>query len=83
MCNMLHVNLLAKGDIMMIPNNLNCNGALNTNPMKEAIRQAELGIARGHGGPFGAVVVKDGKIIARGHNRELFDRYAKMEKEMY
>ncbi|MEI6747884.1 MAG: nucleoside deaminase [Bacteroidales bacterium] len=36
--------------------------------MKEAIRLAEENIVTGNGGPFGAVIVKDGKIIARGHN---------------
>ena len=37
--------------------------------MDEAINEALLGIENGHGGPFGAVVVRDGKIIGRGHNR--------------
>lgn len=37
--------------------------------MQEAIAQAREGIRAGHGGPFGAVVVKDGKIVGRGHNR--------------
>jgi guanine deaminase len=36
--------------------------------MQEAIRLAEENSRTGNGGPFGAVVVKDGKIIARGHN---------------
>jgi tRNA(Arg) A34 adenosine deaminase TadA len=36
--------------------------------MAEAIRLAEENIVTGHGGPFGAVVVKDGKIIGRGSN---------------
>ena len=36
--------------------------------MKVAIEEALTGIHNGHGGPFGAVVVKDGKIIGRGHN---------------
>lgn len=36
--------------------------------MKAAINEAYKGIKAGHGGPFGAVIVKDGKIIARGHN---------------
>lgn len=36
--------------------------------IKEAIAEAEKGIANGDGGPFGCVVVKDGKIIGRGHN---------------
>lgn len=36
--------------------------------MKEAIRLANLCFEDGQGGPFGAVVVKDGQIIGRGHN---------------
>lgn len=39
--------------------------------MKEAVREAEKGIRSGEGGPFGAVIVKDGKIIGRGHNEVL------------
>ena len=41
--------------------------------MKEAIKEAEKGIAKGHGGPFGCVIVKDGKIIGRGHNTVVLD----------
>ena len=36
--------------------------------MKVAIEEAKIGIHNGHGGPFGAVVVKNGKIIGQGHN---------------
>ncbi len=36
--------------------------------MYEAIRLSEENVASGQGGPFGAVVVKEGKIIARGVN---------------
>jgi len=36
--------------------------------MQEAFKEAQKGIASGDGGPFGAVIVKEGKIIARGHN---------------
>ena len=39
--------------------------------MKEAIDQARSGILNHHGGPFGSVIVKDGKIVGRGHNRVL------------
>ncbi len=39
--------------------------------MKEAISEALEGIYNGHGGPFGCVIVKDGKIVGRGHNRVL------------
>lgn len=37
--------------------------------MKEAISEAKKGISNCEGGPFGAVIVKDDKIIARGHNQ--------------
>lgn len=36
--------------------------------MKAAIKEAKKGIECGHGGPFGCVIVKDNKIIAKGHN---------------
>ena len=36
-----------------------------------AVSEAREGIANGDGGPFGAVVVKDGEVIASGHNRVL------------
>jgi len=36
--------------------------------MKEAIRLSKQNIKNGTGGPFGAVIVKDGKIIASGTN---------------
>lgn len=42
--------------------------------MKEAIKEAYEGINQKHGGPFGAVVVKKGKIIGRGHNKVLNDK---------
>lgn len=37
--------------------------------MRLAIEQAHCGMANGEGGPFGAVVVKDGHVIATGNNR--------------
>ena len=39
--------------------------------MTEAIAEAVSGIGSGHGGPFGSVIVKDGKIVGRGHNMVL------------
>ena len=36
--------------------------------MLKAIQLAEKGMEANAGGPFGAVVVKDGKIIGEGHN---------------
>lgn len=37
--------------------------------MLEAIKEAQKGVLSNHGGPFGAVVVKDQKIISRAHNQ--------------
>ena len=39
--------------------------------MQLAIEEARNGIRAGHGGPFGTVIVKDGEIVATGHNRVL------------
>lgn len=39
--------------------------------MKLAIEEARAGIRNGDGGPFGAVVVKNGKVVATGHNQVL------------
>jgi len=41
--------------------------------MDAAIQEAFDGIHSNHGGPFGCVIVKNGKIIGRGHNRVLID----------
>lgn len=50
--------------------------------MQEALREARQGLAEGEV-PIGAVAVRDGQIIARGHNRrnQLTDitRHAEME----
>ena len=47
--------------------NINCENPF----MKEAIAEALKGIKNGHGGPFGCVIVKDGLIVGRGHNKVL------------
>lgn len=39
--------------------------------MQEALEEAYTGIDNAEGGPFGSVVVKDGKIVGRGHNQVL------------
>ncbi|HUI19684.1 MAG TPA: nucleoside deaminase [Methylocella sp.] len=39
--------------------------------MEEATRLAIESVEKGWGGPFGAVIVKDGEIIGRGQNRVL------------
>jgi creatinine deaminase len=41
--------------------------------MKAAIEEAKLGLREG-GIPIGSVLVKDGKIIGKGHNRRVQDK---------
>ena len=50
--------------------------------MKIAIEEAYEGINNKHGGPFGCVIVKDGKIVGKGHNRVLLNRDATCHGEM-
>jgi len=40
-------------------------------PMRKAIAEARKNIARPDGGPFGACIVKDGRIVAAGRNTVL------------
>ena len=39
--------------------------------MQLAIKEARTSVRRRDGGPFGAVVVKNGKVVASGHNHVL------------
>lgn len=50
--------------------------------MSEALREASEGIAENHGGPFGSVVVSEGKIVGRGHNCVLLKKDATCHGEM-
>jgi len=49
--------------------------------MKEAVKEARKGLREG-GIPIGSVLVKDGKIIGRGHNRRLQKSSAILHAEM-
>ncbi|MFD2615450.1 nucleoside deaminase [Paenibacillus gansuensis] len=40
----------------------------NPDLLREAIRLAADNVRTGHGGPFGAIVVKDGVVVGRGTN---------------
>jgi guanine deaminase len=39
--------------------------------MHEAIVEARKGMQSGHGGPFGALIVNNGTVVARAHNEVL------------
>jgi guanine deaminase len=41
---------------------------LDKKVMKKAVAQALLGMRKNHGGPFGAVVVRNAEIVAKAHN---------------
>ncbi|KAL4455037.1 hypothetical protein ABPG74_006419 [Tetrahymena malaccensis] len=41
--------------------------------IQEAIKEAEQAVITGDGEPFGCVIVRDGKIIVRAHNRLYID----------
>lgn len=43
----------------------------NKKYMRMAIQEAYDGINKKDGGPFGCVIVKDGKVVGRGHNMVL------------
>jgi len=49
--------------------------------MKEAIKEAKKGLREG-GIPIGSVLVKDGKLIGRGHNRRIQKGSAILHAEM-
>lgn len=36
--------------------------------MKFAIQEAREGMSEGHGGPFGAVIVRNGEVLSKSHN---------------
>ena len=42
-----------------------------SNFMEQAWSEARTGMLKGDGGPFGCVIVKDGQVIAAGHNQVL------------
>ena len=52
---------------MILPEELTANDPF----MTAAIREVYDGIINEHGGPFGSVIVKDGKIVGKGRNQVL------------
>jgi len=50
--------------------------------MEAAFAEADKGVSLCHGGPFGAVVVKNGVVIGRGHNTVLKEKDPTCHAEM-
>ena len=50
--------------------------------MTAAIKEAGRGMRAGHGGPFGAVIVKGGEVAAAAHNTVLSDNDPTQHAEM-
>ena len=42
--------------------------------MRRVLELAQQGMASGHGGPFGCVIVKDGEIVGRGAQRSAVEQ---------
>lgn len=50
--------------------------------MRRAIREARRGCSKGEGGPFGACIVRKGKVLAVGHNTVLQSRNPTLHAEV-
>lgn len=50
--------------------------------MLRAIDEARSGMKAGHGGPFGAVVARDGEVVSAAHNTVLLDNDPTKHAEM-
>ncbi len=50
--------------------------------MREAIEESRHNLTSGEGGPFGAVIVRSGKVIARAHNQVLLTNDPTMHAEV-
>ncbi|MDT8903970.1 nucleoside deaminase [Anaeroselena agilis] len=57
--------------VAAVPSSAEAAAAGEDEFMQTAIDEAVNGVGKGEGGPFGAVIVKDGKILVRAHNQVL------------
>lgn len=66
---------LLNGDFKIVDDSQTLRNILTPSKyMQIAIDEAREGIRNGHGGPFGTAIVKDGFLIASGHNRVLINK---------
>ncbi|MDX2133254.1 MAG: transporter substrate-binding domain-containing protein [Saprospiraceae bacterium] len=62
--------ILETGQTLYVPENIpETISADDIKYMRLAINEAKRGMNRNDGGPFGAVIIKDGQIVGRGNNR--------------
>jgi tRNA(Arg) A34 adenosine deaminase TadA len=69
MCNNFNKKFIDEANKALEKNDLEENIAHSNHFMDEAIKSAIQGVENNEGGPFGCVIVKDGKIIGRGNNK--------------
>lgn len=58
-------------DIILMPRAGRHDIAMNEAHMKRAVALSARGVKLGHGGPFGAVIVRDGAVVGEGWNEVL------------
>jgi len=69
MCNNFNKKFIDEANKALEKNEFDEPIALTQDFMEEAIKIAIQGIEKNEGGPFGCVIVKDGKIIGKGNNK--------------
>jgi guanine deaminase len=69
MCNNFNKKFIDEANKAFEKNNFNEPIAHTHDFMEEAIKIAIKGVNNNEGGPFGCVIVKDGKIIGSGNNK--------------
>ncbi len=70
MCNSFNKKFLDEAAKAMEENNFEpVPDAKNIEFMSEAVKAAIKGMEANEGGPFGCIIVKDGKIVGRGNNK--------------
>lgn len=68
MCNSFNKKFLDEAS-KLVDHNDNSEVTNHTHFMDQAINMAIQGVLKNDGGPFGCIIVKDGKIIGSGNNK--------------